>query len=69
MPHRRLPEIPLPAKEESQGTEGQSDESGHGVSLCDTSVKNEEEIENLSMNHWTELCIEWLEQMRREDRS
>ena len=41
----------------------------HGVSLCDTSVKNEEEIENLSMNHWTELCIEWLEQMRREDRS
>lgn len=28
MPHRRLPEIPLPAKEESQGTEGQSDESG-----------------------------------------
>ena len=23
----------------------------HGVSLCDTSVKNEEEIENLSMNH------------------
>lgn len=38
----------------------------HGVSLCDKSVKNEEEVEHLSMNHWTELCIEWLEQMRRQ---
>lgn len=36
----------------------------HGVSLCDDSVKNENEIKDLSMNHWTELCLEWLEQRR-----
>ncbi len=34
----------------------------HGVSLCDTSVKNAEDLEGLSMNHWTELCVEWLKQ-------
>ncbi|MGB8453008.1 MAG: alpha/beta hydrolase [Anaerocolumna sp.] len=32
----------------------------HGVSLCDTSVKNEEEIKGLSMNYWTTLCLQWL---------
>lgn len=38
----------------------------HGVSLCDKTVKSEEEVENLSMHHWTTLCIEWLEQVRRQ---
>lgn len=34
----------------------------HGVSLCDESVKSKEELEGLSMNQWTQLCIEWLKQ-------
>lgn len=34
----------------------------HGVSLCDCSVKNPSEIAGLSMSHWTQLCLEWLEQ-------
>lgn len=34
----------------------------HGLSLCDTSVKAEEEILGLSMNYWTELCLKWLDQ-------
>jgi acetyl esterase/lipase len=34
----------------------------HGVSLCDTSVMDEEEIKGLSMNYWTTLCLKWLEQ-------
>ena len=34
----------------------------HGVSLCDTTVKKEEEIKGLSMNYWTTLCLKWLEQ-------
>ena len=36
----------------------------HGTSLCDEVVKNEKEVENLGMKHWTELCIKWLKQMR-----
>lgn len=36
----------------------------HGVSLCDETVKSRQEVENLSMNYWTDLCLEWLEQMR-----
>jgi len=34
----------------------------HGLSLCDTTVKSEEEIKGLSMNYWTTLCLKWLEQ-------
>lgn len=34
----------------------------HGLSLCDTSVKDEEEIQGLSMNYWTILCLKWLNQ-------
>lgn len=34
----------------------------HGVSLCDTSVKDPKSIEGLSMGAWTELCIKWLKQ-------
>lgn len=36
----------------------------HGVSLCDEVVKSKQEVENLSMNYWTKLCLEWLKQMR-----
>ncbi len=36
----------------------------HGVSLCDSTVKNKDEIENVSMHYWTSLCLEWLEQLR-----
>ena len=36
----------------------------HGVSLCDGTVKKEEEIRGLSMQYWTTLCIKWLEQMK-----
>lgn len=38
----------------------------HGVSLCDTTVKSREEVENLSMNRWSELAIEWLKQLRNK---
>lgn len=41
----------------------------HGVSLCDESVKNRNEIENLSMNYWTKLCLEWLKQRRRLEKN
>ncbi len=34
----------------------------HGLSLCDTTVKAEEEILGLSMNYWTALCLKWLDQ-------
>lgn len=34
----------------------------HGLSLCDTTVKTEEEILGLSMNYWTALCLKWLDQ-------
>lgn len=34
----------------------------HGMSLCDTSVKSEEQINGLSLNEWTTLCLKWLEQ-------
>lgn len=40
----------------------------HGVSLCDKSVKSENEIKDLSMNHWTELCLEWLDQRREQEK-
>ena len=35
MPHRRLPEIPLPAEEEGQGIEGQPDEIRFGPQTDD----------------------------------
>lgn len=41
----------------------------HGVSLCDISVKSRKEIEGLSMNYWTKLCLEWLEQRRRLEKN
>lgn len=34
----------------------------HGVSLCDTSVKDSEEIAGISMHYWSRLCLEWLKQ-------
>lgn len=37
----------------------------HGVSLCDTSVKNRQEVQGLSMDYWTALCLKWLEQLRK----
>ncbi|GAB6109979.1 hypothetical protein JCM19376_39350 [Fusibacter bizertensis] len=38
----------------------------HGMSLCDTSVKTEKEIADLSMNYWTELFLKWLTQLRNK---
>ena len=40
----------------------------HGMSLCDTSVKSEEEIHDYSMDHWTELCIKWLKQLKTREK-
>ncbi len=37
----------------------------HGMSLCDVTVKHENEVTGLSMNNWTNLCIQWLEQNRK----
>ncbi len=34
----------------------------HGMSLCDASVKNREDVDGLSMHYWTGLCLEWLKQ-------
>ena len=39
----------------------------HGVSLCDTAVKSKEEVEQYSMNYWTELCLKWLEQLEEKE--
>lgn len=36
----------------------------HGVSLCDSTVKNKEELADYSMDQWTNLCIKWLDQIR-----
>lgn len=35
----------------------------HGMSLCDLTVKNKEELKEYSMNYWTNMCIKWLEQL------
>lgn len=34
----------------------------HGMSLCDETVKNREDIQGLSMHYWTDLCLAWLKQ-------
>lgn len=34
----------------------------HGMSLCDETVKNKEDIQGLSMHYWTDLCLAWLKQ-------
>ncbi|HHV13641.1 MAG TPA: alpha/beta hydrolase [Clostridiales bacterium] len=36
----------------------------HGVSLCDMTVKSKQEVQKLSMDYWTTLCLKWLEQLR-----
>lgn len=32
----------------------------HGTSLCDGTVRKEEEIAGLNMGRWTELCLGWM---------
>lgn len=38
----------------------------HGVSLCDETVKSRQEVQGLSMNYWTTLCLKWLQQTREK---
>lgn len=33
----------------------------HGVSICDETVKDKDEIKDYNMRKWTKLCLNWLE--------